>query len=93
LTGLINPIDCDTRIIAATNQDLAEKAGKGAFRKDLFFRLNVLSLIIPSLRERENDVILPADHHIRRFNGKIKVFPPVRTPGDRKNLTFFFAGA
>jgi transcriptional regulator with PAS, ATPase and Fis domain len=66
------PIECDTRIIAATNQDLTDKVRKGFFRKDLYFRLHVLSLNIPSLRERGNDAILLANHFIRRFSLEFK---------------------
>ena len=49
-------IDIDVRVIAATNQNLMAKIEKGEFRKDLFYRLNVIPLVIPSLRERSQDI-------------------------------------
>lgn len=57
----------DTRIIAATNQDLEAKVADGSFREDLFYRLNVVPVILPSLAEREGDLPLLVDH----FLGKI----------------------
>jgi two-component system NtrC family response regulator len=50
-------IESDVRIIAATNQDLAKKIKEGTFREDLFYRLNVVSINIPSLRERKDDIL------------------------------------
>jgi two-component system, NtrC family, response regulator AtoC len=70
--GGIKNITCDTRIIAATNQDLRKKVRENLFRKDLFFRLNILSLHIPALKDRGEDVFLLADHFIRSFNRDFK---------------------
>jgi PAS domain S-box-containing protein len=58
----------DVRIIAATNRNLAEMMEKKLFRDDLFYRLNVLSLCIPPLRERKEDIVPLAAHFQRRFN-------------------------
>jgi len=58
----------DVRIIAATNQDLAEKVAQGAFREDLFYRVNVVSLHLPPLRERPGDVKELVTHFIRKYN-------------------------
>jgi two-component system NtrC family response regulator len=55
----------DVRIIAATHQDLAKRVADGAFRQDLFFRINVLSIQVPTLRERGSDILLLAEHFLR----------------------------
>jgi PAS domain S-box-containing protein len=60
----------DVRIIAATNRDLMEMMYRGAFREDLFFRINVIRLKIPPLRERREDIPLLMDHFIERLNRK-----------------------
>jgi transcriptional regulator with GAF, ATPase, and Fis domain len=74
--GGMRPISVDIRLIAATNQDLAEAVKTGAFRKDLFYRLNVLSLIMPPLRERREDIPMLADYfiakYIKKFNRRGK---------------------
>jgi len=57
----------DVRIIAATNKNIVEQIRAGRFLEDLFYRLNVLSLRIPPLRERKGDIILLAEHYIREF--------------------------
>jgi two-component system response regulator HydG len=57
----------DARIVAATNQDLHEKLRDGRFRDDLFFRLNVIRIDLPPLRERQDDVIALAHHFLQRF--------------------------
>lgn len=57
----------DVRIIAATNRNLEELLEKGLFRQDLFFRINVLPIHIPALRERKEDVPLLVDHFIRKY--------------------------
>jgi two-component system nitrogen regulation response regulator NtrX len=61
------PITVDVRVLAATNRDLEKAVAAGAFREDLFFRLNVVPLRAPSLRERLSDVPLLLDAFIRRF--------------------------
>jgi DNA-binding NtrC family response regulator len=62
------PIDVDVRMISATNQDIKEKINRGEFRIDLFYRLNVVHIHIPPLRERIEDVPLLVNHFIRQFN-------------------------
>ncbi len=57
----------DVRIIAATNKDLQSLVEKGIFREDLFFRLNVITIAIPPLRERGNDILLLAHHYATKF--------------------------
>jgi len=61
----------DVRIIATTNESLLELVEKGDFRKDLFYRLNVINIKIPSLRERLDDVRLLSDYFIRLYNEKL----------------------
>ena len=60
----------DVRIIAATNANLAEEVRAGRFREDLFYRLNVISLHLPALRERDDDVLLLADAFLKRFSAQ-----------------------
>jgi Nif-specific regulatory protein len=60
-------INADVRIIAATNQKLDELVAKGRFRLDLYYRLNVFPILVPSLRERKTDIPLLADHFIAKY--------------------------
>jgi len=60
----------DTRIIAATNRELEDMIRKGSFREDLFFRLNVVPIRIPPLRDRREDIPLLVHHFLKRFNQK-----------------------
>ena len=62
------PIEVDVRIISATNQDIKEKIKCGEFRIELFYRLNVVPIHIPPLRERIEDIPLLVNHFIREFN-------------------------
>jgi two-component system response regulator FlrC len=61
------PVRVNVRILATTNRDLMAQAQRGAFREDLYFRLNVVSLRIPPLRERPGDIAVLADHFARRY--------------------------
>ncbi|HZK18412.1 MAG TPA: sigma 54-interacting transcriptional regulator [Clostridia bacterium] len=79
--GSTKEIVVDVRIIASTNKDLAREVDKGNFRNDLFYRLNVLPLRLPSLKERRDDVPLLIKYFMNRISKRInkKVFP---VPGD-----------
>ncbi len=61
------PVKTDVRIIAATNQDLYEKTKSGEFREDLFYRLNVVEIRLPSLNERKDDIPLLVNHFIEKY--------------------------
>ena len=63
-------ISVDVRILAATNKDLLTEVQKGNFREDLFYRLNVIPINIPPLRERRNDIPLLARHFLKRFGSE-----------------------
>ncbi len=62
------PVKVDVRIVATSNRNMEEEVRKGTFREDLFFRLNVMTLRLPSLRERPLDIDLLANHFIRKFS-------------------------
>jgi len=72
-TGEVRPIGqnrsvrVDTRVVAATNRDLMDLIRKGGFREDLYYRLNVLPIEVPALRERREDIVILAVHFLERF--------------------------
>ncbi|RMD97169.1 MAG: sigma-54-dependent Fis family transcriptional regulator, partial [Calditrichaeota bacterium] len=66
--GSTRTIPGDARIIAASNRDLLKEVDEGRFREDLYYRLNVIGINIPPLRERRDDIPLLIDHFIQRFN-------------------------
>jgi len=67
--GSVEDISVNTRIISATNRNLSEMVEKDLFRKDLYHRLNVVSIVLPPLRDRGYDIILLAEKFIQEFNG------------------------
>ncbi|MFJ8064738.1 sigma-54 interaction domain-containing protein [Psychrobacillus sp. NPDC096426] len=68
--GSSNPIKVNVRIIAATNRELEEEVQKGSFREDLFYRLNVVPIHIPALRERKEDIVPLLMHFMDYYNDK-----------------------
>lgn len=78
--GSDETITIDVRIVAATNRNLEEEITKGNFREDLYYRLNVVSLFMPSLAERQNDIPILAQHFMQKFatknNKEVKGFSP-----------------
>ncbi len=73
-------IKVDVRVLAATNKDLQAEIRAGRFREDLYFRLNVIPIFVPALRERPDDIALLADHFMaefaREYGRRIKTFDP-----------------
>jgi Nif-specific regulatory protein len=84
--GGSTPIHTDARVIAATNQNLAELVRQKKFREDLYYRLNVVTLDLPPLRERGQDVLLLARHFLDDFCAKARRRPPAFTARARKRL-------
>jgi DNA-binding NtrC family response regulator len=70
--GGIKTIKVDVRLLTATNRDLAVEIASGGFRDDLYYRLNVVPIHLPALRERRQDIPLLVDHFIARFNERLK---------------------
>ena len=66
--GAVQPVKADVRIVAATHQKLAERVEQGRFREDLFYRIHVIRLELPGLRDRRDDIPLLIEHFIARFN-------------------------
>jgi two-component system response regulator HydG len=81
--GGTQTIQVDIRVIAATNKDLEAEIASGRFREDLFYRLNVVTLQVPPLRERQEDIPVLADYFLKRYAEKnrrlIKGFSPRAT--------------
>ncbi len=96
--GGTTPIKVDVRVLAATNKDLQHEIRSGRFREDLFFRLNVVPIFVPPLRDRPEDVALLADHFMaefgREYGRRVKTFLPdavavlqrYRWPGNVREL-------
>jgi transcriptional regulator with PAS, ATPase and Fis domain len=96
--GATRPIDVNVRFIAATNRILLSEVREGRFREDLYYRLQVVSINIPPLRARGDDVLILADHFIRKFNARYDrrvsglrpavadVFRQYRWPGNVREL-------
>lgn len=84
--GGSTPIRTNARVFAATNQDLAELVRQKRFREDLYYRLNVVTLQLPPLRERGEDVLLLAEYFLKDFSRKARRRTPRLTSAARKRL-------
>jgi Nif-specific regulatory protein len=80
------PIPVDTRVIAATNRNLSDQVRAGKFREDLFYRLTVVSLDLPALRDRRDDVMVLAEHFMAQFCKEAGRKPLKFSPDARKRL-------
>ncbi len=83
--GSNKPVKVDVRVVAATNKDLSEMVREGTFRDDLYFRLNVVSIQMPPLRERKEDIVLLVDAFLKEFaeeNGK----PPMELTAEAMRM-------
>ncbi len=78
-------IPVNARIVAATNRDLAEEVRAGRFREDLYYRLNVIQIRMPPLRERREDIPLFLEHYLARFAGELGR-PPARLSPEAERL-------
>ncbi len=87
--GGSKPIELDVRLVAATNRNLEQMVRDGKFREDLFFRLNVVRLFMPPLRERAEDIPLLLAHFIRTFSDENAVPPLTVEPGALRTLQAF----
>src|SRR5690606_10891266 len=68
--GSAKEFEVDARVIAATHRDLAAMVDEGEFRQDLFYRISVIPIRVPSLRERPEDIPLLVDHFVRKFSSR-----------------------
>ncbi|MBI4716978.1 MAG: sigma-54-dependent Fis family transcriptional regulator [Planctomycetes bacterium] len=78
--GDITPRPVNLRIVTATNRDLERAIEAGEFREDLFFRLNVIRIVIPPLRERREDIPLLIEHFVKKYNAELNRHCPGFTP-------------
>lgn len=69
--GDSEPVKVDVRVVTATNRNILDRVRRGEFREDLYYRLNVVEIKLPSLRERREDIPLLVEHFIRKFNKKL----------------------
>ena len=99
--GSVKPLTVDVRLVCATNRDLEAMVKKGDFREDLLYRLNVIPIHLPSLRERSDDIPLLLDHYMKRFAMEneveqprlsaetLKILQAYRWPGNIRELRNF----
>jgi two-component system response regulator PilR (NtrC family) len=84
--GGVDMIKVDVRILAATNVSLKEMTSQGRFREDLFYRLNVIMVELPSLRERKEDIPLLVQHFLEKFTEEGRKGPLILTPAAMDRL-------
>lgn len=90
--GQREEVPFNARIIAATSRDLEQEVAAGRFRQDLYFRLNVIQLVVPPLRERAHDVLLLAQHFIQRENTQLRRFVGLTPAAARALLAYRWPG-
>lgn len=91
--GATRPEKMDVRLLTATNKDMAKEVQKGNFREDLFYRLNVVNIHIPPLRERKNDIPLFLYHFIHQFNViQTKKVPGISSDAMEVLLNYHYPG-
>jgi DNA-binding NtrC family response regulator len=91
--GGTQPISVDVRVIAATNRDLASAMKEGRFREDLFYRLNVIPISLPPLRERREDIPILARYFVRRFAAETKkIFSEITVDAEAKLVAYPWPG-
>ncbi len=83
-------IPIDVRVIAATNRDLLKLIEEGAFRKDLYYRINILPLYVPPLRERKEDIHVLFQHFLQKYCSREKIHFPQMGPQTLHTLTEYF---
>lgn len=87
------PIDVDVRILTATNKNLDDEVRNGTFREALFYRIYVIPIYLPPLRERKEDIPLLVDHFIKKFDRKMKKgVKGISTPALQKLLSYSWPG-
>ncbi|MBU1626440.1 sigma-54 dependent transcriptional regulator [bacterium] len=90
MVGSNRPQKVNVRILTATNKDLIKLVEKGAFREDLFYRINVITLPIPPLREREDDILLLTNHFASKFSKEFGKEEPVFSDNALKVLKSYY---
>jgi len=90
MVGARQPYKVDVRIVAATNKDLLELIKKGQFREDLYYRLNIINIEIPPLREREQDILLLIQHFSTRYAKEFSKSVPEFTERALQDLRSYY---
>ncbi len=87
------PIKVNTRIIATSNRNLAEAVKNGMFRQDLYYRLNVVNIDIPPLRERKDDIVVLAKHFVKKYSELNEIpLKPLAKSAEEKLLNYLWPG-
>ncbi|NOT44436.1 MAG: sigma 54-interacting transcriptional regulator [Acidobacteria bacterium] len=91
--GGTDTVKINVRLIAATNKDMEKAIAEGAFREDLYYRLNVFTIFVPPLRERKADMLLLADHFLEKFSREHgKVIKRISTPAIDMLMSYHWPG-
>jgi two-component system response regulator HydG len=91
--GSNQPVDVDIRLVCATNVPLRELADESRFRKDLIYRINTVEIVVPPLRERGSDILLLAQHFIKKYADKyMKPAPSIDRGAERKLMDYHYPG-